>query len=184
MESASLFCKIWQLWTSCIFGWEGNWYLPENQFRLELPWHCSMLLYFADMKTDIELKWQDISYSLYITVFYGHLILCKNIVDNCNLDVHKPDHDGETILHYAAWNGSYKLVAYFVELWADLDLKTNDGSNCLHISAFWGHLDLCKALIKNHKLDLHIADNYGWTALHYSVRKGSYKLVKIFWFGK
>ena len=138
------------------------------------------LSYFADMETDIELKSQDISYSLYIATFYGHLNLCKNIVDNFNLDVHKPDNDGWATLHYAARNGSYKLVTHFVELGADLDLKTNDGSNCLHISALYGHLDLCKMLIKKHNLDLHISDNYGWTALHYSVRNGSYNLVTCF----
>ena len=42
----------------------------------------------------IELESQDLSYSLYIAAFYGHVNLCKNIVDNYNLDVHKPDNDG------------------------------------------------------------------------------------------
>ena len=62
----------------------------------------------------------------------------------------------------------------------DVQLKTNDGSNCLNIAAYQGHLNLCKMLIDKHKVDLHLTDNYGWTALHCSARSGNYDLVAYF----
>ena len=77
-------------------------------------------------------------------------------------------------------NGSYELVKYFVDKGTDIFLKTNDGSNCLHITAQNGHLNLCKELINKDNFDIHLANNAGWTALHFSSSNGSYDLLKYF----
>ena len=63
---------------------------------------------------------------------------------------------------------------------ADICVENNRGSNSLHIAALSGHLNLCKILIAEYKFNVHMADNQGWTALDYSARNGSYKLVSFF----
>ena len=42
-----------------------------------------------------------------------------------------------------------------------------------------GHLRLCQTLISGHNFDKNLADNNGWTALHYSVKNGNDELVKF-----
>ena len=75
---------------------------------------------------------------------------------------------------------NYDLVEFFASLRTDVYIKTNKGWNCLHISAQYGQLDLCRRLIKKHNFDLSMAGNYACTALHKSVEEGSYKLLFFF----
>ena len=106
--------------------------------------------------------------------------LCNALIVKKEFAVNIASNDGWTILHYAARNGSYELLKYFTDIQVDIDLKTNLGWNCLHIAAFYGHLNLCKKLIENHNFDVHVTDEDGWTALHYSAINGSYELVTYF----
>ena len=71
------------------------------------------------------------------------------------------DPDGWTALHYSSRCGSYELFKYFADIKDNIYLKDNDGMNCLHIAAMYGHLNLCKILKNKHKFDVHIADNDG-----------------------
>ena len=91
-----------------------------------------------------------------------------------------PDNDGNTFLHCSATNGIYELFSYFADMETDINCKNNLGSNCLHIAAQYGHLNLCKELINKHNFDIHIADNDGCTALHYSASSGNYELLTYF----
>ena len=87
---------------------------------------------------------------------------------------------GWTVLHYSAKYGSYDLFRYFADMGANINLKDNDGSNCLHIAALYGHLKLCRILKDKHNFDAHMADKHGWTALHFSARYGSFDLFRYF----
>ena len=111
---------------------------------------------------------------------YGHLNLCKTLKDKHNFDVHLADKEGWTALHYSARYGNYDLFTYFVDMGADIYLKSNDGRNCLHIAAWDGHFSLFKILKDKHKFDVHMVTKKGCTALHYSVRYGSYDLFTYF----
>ena len=90
------------------------------------------------------------------------------------------DYYGWSALHYSASSGNYQLVKYFPVTGIDINLKTNAGSNCLHIAANSENLYICKTLINKHNFDVQMNDRYGWTALHYSASVGSYELVKYF----
>ena len=140
-----------------------------------------LVAYFVDVKADINLKTNNGQNCLHIAAVYGHLNLCKTLIDNHNFDVHMADKNGWTGLHHSARNGSHELVKYFADIGTDINLKTSNGENCLHIAALYGHLNLCKTLIDYHNFDVHMNDNDGWTGLHYSARNGSYELVKYFW---
>ena len=105
----------------------------------------------------------------------GILIFARYLQKKYEFDKHMIDDEGWRALHCSARNGSLELVTYFTDLGSDIHLKTSVGWNCLHIAANYGHLNLCKELIEIHKFDRYMADNDGWTALHYPVRNGSYK---------
>ena len=139
-----------------------------------------LIRYFVDMGNNLLLKTNDGKNCLHIAALYGHLNLCKRLKDEHDFDVCAADNDGWTALHYSTRGGTYSLITYFVDMGTDIYLKTNDGKNCLHIAALYGHLNLCKALENRYNFDIHAADNDGWTAVHFSVRNGSYQLVKYF----
>ena len=139
-----------------------------------------LVKYFVGMGTDIHLKTNDEKNCLHFAAGYGHLNLCKKLIDKHNFDVNIGAKNGATALHYSAISGSYELVRYFVGMGTDIHLKTNDGKNCLHFAAQSGHLNLCKKLIDKHNFDVNIGAKNGATALHYSVISGSYELVKYF----
>ena len=106
--------------------------------------------------------------------------LCDTLIVIKEFDVNVVSNDGWAILHYTARNGSYELLKYFTDIGIDINIKTNLVWNCLHIAALYGHLNLCKNLIKNRNFDVQMIDDDGWTALHYSARNGSYELVTYF----
>ena len=136
--------------------------------------------FFIDMGIDTNLKATDGMNCLHIAAHYGHLNLCKTLINKYNVDVQLPDNDGWTALHFSAGSGSYEIVKYFINMGIDINLKTKHGMNCLHIAADCGHTNLCKTLIKKHNLDLEKPNDDGWTALHYSAKNDSYELVKFF----
>ena len=139
-----------------------------------------LVTYLADMGTDIHLQTNEGINCLHIAANGGHLGLCKVLIDKHRLDVNMANNFGWTALHCSAKSGSYELVTYFADMGIGINLKTNDGKNCLHIAALAGHLDLCKVLIDKQKFDLHMADNNGWKALHFSTQSGNYELIRYF----
>ena len=139
-----------------------------------------LFTYFADMGADIYLKRNDGINCLHIAASQGHLIFCKELVDKYKFDVNMVDNLGWLALHCSAQSGSYELVTYFADMGTDINLKTNDGRNCLHIAAVAGHLNLCKELIEKYKFDVNMADNLGFTALHCSAQSGRCGLFKYF----
>ena len=82
-------------------------------------------------------------------------------------------------MHYSARNGSHNLITYFIDIGTNIYLKTNNGSNYLHIAALYGHLTLFKKLIDKDDFYVNVADKDVWTILHYSARNGSYNCLNI-----
>ena len=136
--------------------------------------------YFAAIGNAIDLETDSGWNCLHIAALYGHLNLCKYLIDQHKILVNLVDNDGWRALHTSAKNGNYELLTYFNEMGTDIDRKTNDGTNCLHIAALHGHLNLCKKFIENHNFYAKMIDNDGWSALHYSARNGSHDLVTYF----
>ena len=154
-------------------GWTALHYAARNG-------SSELVSFFADVGIDIHLKDNLGQNCLHFAALSGHLNLCKTLLDIKDFDVHMTNNVGWTALHYSARNGTYELVKFFADMEADIYVENNLGSNCLHIAALSGHLNLCKILLDKHKFNVHMADNQGWTALHYSARNGSYKLVSFF----
>ena len=136
--------------------------------------------FFQSMGTNVYIKTNEGLNCLHISARYGHLDLCKRLIEKQKFDVRIVDNDGWTALHHSARSGKYDVLEFFASMETNIHIKTNEGLNCLHISARYGHLDLCKRLIYKHKFDIHMADKYGWTALHESAKNDSYELVTFF----
>ena len=117
---------------------------------------------------------------LHIVALNGHLNLCRLLINKHKLDVHVANSQVWTAVHCSVQNDSKDLVNLFADMITDVHLKTNDGSNCRHIAALHGHLNLCKALVNKHNFDVDITENDGWSSLHFSVLNGSYELVNFF----
>ena len=139
-----------------------------------------LLQFLTDKGTDIQLKTKNEENCLHIAAENGHLNLCKARIEEYHFDVQETDNDGWTALHKSAGKGSYELFKFLTDKGTDIQLKTKDGQNCLHIAADYGHLNLCKTLIEEHKFDVQESDSYGITALHLSCGSGSYELVRFF----
>ena len=154
-------------------GWTAlHWSIQSGNYEL--------VTYFAAMATDIHLTTNDGRNCLHIAAHEGNFNVCKMLIDKHKFDVHMTDNDGWTALHWSARSGNYELVTYFVDMGTDIQLKTDDGRNCLHIAAREGHVNLCKMLIDKHEFDVHMTNNAGWTALHWSAKSGKYELVTYF----
>ena len=136
--------------------------------------------FIADKGTDVFLKTKGGQNCLHIASLSGDLNLCNILIDKYKFDVHMTDNRGWRALHFSAQSGKYKNVKLFADKKTDIYLKAKEGVNCLHIAAAHGHLNLCKTLIEEHTFDVHICDEYGWTALHYSVKNGNYEMIKFF----
>ena len=135
--------------------------------------------FLTDKGTDIQLKTKDGQNCLHIATANGHLNLCKTLIEEHNFDVQETDNDGWTALHESGGKGNNKLFKFLTKKGTDIQLKTKDGKNCLHIAAENGHLNLCKTLVEEHNFDVQLADSYGWTALHRSAKKGRYELLQF-----
>ena len=155
------------------YGWRVQHYSVRNG-------SYELVTFFANMENDADLKTIDGNDCLHIAALSGHLHLCQTFIYNSNFDVHMADNGGWTALHFSARNGSYELIIFFTYLGSDINLKTNDGGNCLHTAVLYGHLNLCKKLIDKQNFDVNMADNDGWTPLHYSARNRSYELLSFF----
>ena len=154
-------------------GWSAHHHSARNG-------GVELITYFAGMVTNIKSKTKLGWNCLHIAAFYGHLKLCKELLDEYIFDVGQPDHDGWTALHHSARIGSYELVNFFTDMGTDIDSENKLRWNALHIAAKYGHFKLCKKLINKYNFDMLAADNDGWTVLHHSARKGSYELINFF----
>ena len=150
-------------------GWTALHFSATNGFY-------ELFLHLYGMEMDIHLKDNHGWNCLHIASLHGDLNLCKTLIDKHKFDLHLTDNGGWTALHFSAANGSYDLLTYFVSIGTNIHLKTNDDLNCLHIAAFYGHLNLCKTLVDNHSFDVQLADKHEKTALHFSAESGSFDL--------
>ncbi|KAN0120216.1 hypothetical protein V8E51_002424 [Hyaloscypha variabilis] len=97
-----------------------------------------------------------------------------------DLDLDVPDKDGRTPLHHAAFNGSLELARILLgyprkasrrqskktrQLRADVNAKDLCRRTPLHIAAEYGQLEVLKLLLQEEMVDVHVRNDYGYTAL-------------------
>ena len=135
-------------------GWTALHYFAQNG-------SYELVNAVADMGIDINLKTNNGKNCLHIAPDSTHFNLCRKLISKHNVDVQIPDHDGWAPLHYFAKRSSYELIKTVVDMDIDINLKTNDGKNCLYIAADNGHFGLCRSLINKHNVDIEVPGNVG-----------------------
>ena len=90
--------------------------------------------------------------------------------------MHITDNDGWAASHHFLKSGTYELITFFIDMGSDISFIVDDGTNCLHIAALNGPLNLCKIFLDDYHFDLHFTNKNKWTALHCSQINGSLAL--------
>ena len=115
---------------------------------------------------------------LHIAASYGHMNLCKLLLESYRLDITSTDNSGWTVIHCAAESGNIELFQYFVENGSDVYSATNFGKSCLHIAASKGHLNICKKLVEKYNFSIYMTDYNQYTALHCACESGNLDLSR------
>ena len=89
--------------------------------------------------------------------------------------------DGMTPLHYAAFNGHFRVCKLIIENTSDKNpsaIKSN-GITPLHWAAFSGHVKICH-LIMEHLSDKNPANTFGeFTPFHFAAEKGQFAVCQL-----
>ena len=157
---------------TCNSGWTALHFSARNG-------SYELLTFFVNIGTDIHLKTNKGHNCLHIAALYGHLNLCKALIDKHNFDVHMNDNDGWTALHFGAKSDNYELVSYFAGMAIDIYIKTSQGKNCLHIAELQGHTSLWKTLIDTYNFNVHLTDNDGGTPFDFWQKKAIMKILLL-----
>lgn len=118
----------------------------------------------AILRNDVDAvsQYVDSSYDVTLTDSFGatplHLAAAYSAVDILTLvarrspDVDVRDKDGRTPLMYACWTGRLDNAQALVGLGADVS-ATSRSSSALHEAAWWGHADVVRWLVAEHRRD-------------------------------
>ena len=136
--------------------------------------------YFIKMGGNINHRTKYGENCLHIAASGGYMDLCKILVKKYNFDIHVTDYYGKSALHYCAENGNHQLFHYFLDMGSDINQRTRNGRNCLHIVVQGGYMEFCKLLIEEYSFDINITDYFGRSALLCCARNGNYQLFQYF----
>lgn len=88
-------------------------------------------------------------------------------LDQCGVDLYKPDHQGQTPLELAVVNGDQKSIEFFMGKGIDIKkFENSKGQNLCHIAASYNQLRLLNWLVKEQGVDINKPDHKGDTPLH------------------
>lgn len=139
-----------------------------------------MFTYFLERGSYVSSKTKDNRDCLHIAASQGYSFLCKILLKFYGFKVNMKCDKGWAAIHYATESGNLDLVRYFVENGSDIHWKTKNNTNCLHIAASKGNINLCKVLLEEYHFDIFSKNENGWNVIHYATRGGDLKLVQLF----
>ena len=144
-------------------GWTALYYSAKNGSH-------RLFTFVADMRTDIYVKDNLGQNCLHIVALFGHLNICKRLLDKHGFDVNIMSRASMRAARYdyAAKSGIYELLVFFFNLEIDIYLEDHSCHNCFHIAAAYKHFNLYKTLVEKHNFDVNIADNDGCSTSSFS----------------
>mmetsp|Transcript_23230 Transcript_23230/g.34776 ORF Transcript_23230/g.34776 Transcript_23230/m.34776 type:complete len:123 (+) Transcript_23230:1598-1966(+) len=81
-------------------------------------------------------------------------------------------------MHYAARHGKMEVVAYVLEIKANIEAKNNDGETPIHWAASRGFIEVVIYLYES-KVDIEAKDNEGLTPLDYAQKHRREDITKF-----
>jgi ankyrin repeat protein len=122
------------------------------------------------MEARKEGGWEDGRTCLSIAVYYGHLDICRLLIDK-GAKVEAKDSHGSTPLHCAAVQDHVEIVRLLCDHGADVEARGNSGWRPLHCAAYNVHITVVKELIEERNAEINASDNGGMTALTWARRR-------------
>lgn len=114
--------------------------------------------------------------------FGGHLDICMYLIANCEPNferelVSAQTNDGNSVLMWASWSGSYDIVKLMVRHRADTQVRNRNGCSVAHWASSGGSLEVCRYL---HSIGVDFTEeNYaGNTPLSHSVAYGRADVIQ------
>lgn len=120
---------------------------------------------------------------LHIACKNGNLSLCESLMFDKNykeLLLKKKSNQGWNALHYAAANGSTKIVNLLEKNGLDIMEVTTNKLSILDIACLHNHEELCKTLMNRDDLSrlFYKADAQGWRVAHFAAMAGNKDILK------
>lgn len=119
---------------------------------------------------------------LHIACKNGNLSLCESLMFYKNYKelLKKKSNQGWNALHYAAANGSTKIVNLLEKNGLDIIEVTTNGLSILDIACLHNHEELCKTLMNRDDLSrlFYKADAQGWIVAHFAAMAGNKDILK------
>ena len=110
---------------------------------------------------------------------YGHLEVCRIFMETF-VDEDQVENCVRIPLHIAARKGHVEVVRLFMAIFRDKNLNINERQMTPLISAIHGgHLNVCKLLIEEFKVDVNLSDEYGNTPLHLASKSSKPDIFKF-----
>lgn len=115
-----------------------------------------------------------------IACLHNQANLCKVLLNRHDLclSLDKSDENGWTIAHIAAMVGNKDIFDCLIEKNVNIEVKTKQQQNVLHISCEYGNYDVCKKILQDYHTIVNAKDEEDWNALHYAAKGGNLKLYK------
>ena len=111
----------------------------------------------------------------------GQLDVCNLLMEIC-VDKNQIDDCVRIPLHVAAFSGYEEVVGLFMANIVDKNLRYNEGrffSTPLLTAIKGKHLNVCKLMIEDYKVDVNISDHSGMTPLHLASKMGQLEICKL-----
>ena len=115
--------------------------------------------------------------ALHYASFRGNIKIIKLLIENY-ADVNAVTSNGYNMLHKAAQGNKPSAIVYFHKKYnMDLEATCENKMNALHLSATIG-MDNSVIFLLSLGLNPNIQDKFGYTALHYAVKKSHIRIIK------
>jgi ankyrin repeat protein len=99
----------------------------------------------------------------------GYLNIVEYLVKECKFDVNEADKLGVFPLYVSCYNGNTSITKFLIDQGANVLIKGQKQSNCLHASTERGFLDIVKLLVSKEPKLMFEKDEEGNTPLHVAV---------------
>ncbi|CAG2187343.1 ARMS [Mytilus edulis] len=86
--------------------------------------------------------------ALMMAAEWGHLEICRLLIDRgCKIDITETGR-GETALMFAACGGHLEICSLLIDTGCKIDITDNDGETALHYAAEKGYLQITRCLVE------------------------------------